>query len=169
MSSFLVEKDGPVTTITFNRPERRNCLDQHVILEFEHHLQAVRDDRECRALIVTGAGSAFCAGADTAMFKGATDAAEGLRANEVVDRNNRNRDRVRIGGRFCSAAADTRPAGQIHLGTKPDRRRKIRWRRRVVRSGVESVCARACHSADEGPQPGNRKPACHRARMPGKF
>jgi len=69
-SNFLIEKDGPVTTITFSRPERRNCLNQEVILEFEHHLQVVRDDRECRVLIVTGQGATFCAGADTALFKG---------------------------------------------------------------------------------------------------
>ena len=69
-SNFLIEKDGPVTTITFSRPERRNCLNQEVILEFERHLQVVRDDRECRVLIVTGQGATFCAGADTALFKG---------------------------------------------------------------------------------------------------
>jgi enoyl-CoA hydratase/carnithine racemase len=68
-SNFLIEKDGPITTITFSRPERRNCLNQEVILEFERHLQVVRDDRECRALIVTGQGATFCAGADTALFK----------------------------------------------------------------------------------------------------
>jgi enoyl-CoA hydratase len=67
--NFLVEKDGPITTITFNRPERRNCLDQDIILEFERYLHAVRDDRECRVLIVTGEGNAFCAGADSAAFK----------------------------------------------------------------------------------------------------
>src|SRR5258707_8843137 len=68
-SNFIIEKDGPVTTITFSRPERRNCLNQEVVLEFERHLQAVRDDRECRVLIVTGQGATFCAGADTALFK----------------------------------------------------------------------------------------------------
>jgi enoyl-CoA hydratase/carnithine racemase len=67
--NFIVEHDGPVTTITFNRPERRNCLDEAVILDFERRLQAVRDDRDCRVLIVTGKGTAFCAGADHAMFK----------------------------------------------------------------------------------------------------
>ena len=67
--NFLIENDGPTTTITFNRPERRNCLDDAVILDFERRIQAVRDDRECRVLIVTGKGAAFCAGADTAMFK----------------------------------------------------------------------------------------------------
>lgn len=67
--NFLVEHDGPITTITFNRPQKRNCLDEGVILEFEDHLHDVRDDRDCRVLIVTGRGNAFCAGADRAMFK----------------------------------------------------------------------------------------------------
>jgi enoyl-CoA hydratase len=67
--NFLVEKDGPITTITFNRPEWRNCLDENVILDFELLLHDVRDDRECRVLIVTGTGAAFCAGADKAMFE----------------------------------------------------------------------------------------------------
>jgi enoyl-CoA hydratase len=75
-ASFMVEKDGAITTITFNRPERRNCLNAEVILEFERHLHEVRDDRECRALIVTGTGAAFCAGADTAAFKGDAGAGE---------------------------------------------------------------------------------------------
>lgn len=76
--NFIVEHDGPITTITFNRPEKRNCLDEAVILDFERLLHAVRDDRECRVLIVTGKGTAFCAGADQAMFKGSgeIDAAE---------------------------------------------------------------------------------------------
>jgi enoyl-CoA hydratase/carnithine racemase len=77
-SNFLIEKDGPITTLMFSRPERRNCLNQEVVLEFERHLQAVRDDRECRVLIVTGQGATFCAGADTALFKseGAIDSRE---------------------------------------------------------------------------------------------
>ena len=61
---FLIERDGPITTITFNRPEKRNGLNGEVLAEFEHLLFGVRDDRSTRALIITGAGSVFCAGAD---------------------------------------------------------------------------------------------------------
>ena len=68
-SSFIFEKQGPITTITFSRPERRNCLNEEVILEFEKLLQTVRDDRETRALIVTGTGTAFCSGADLSGLK----------------------------------------------------------------------------------------------------
>jgi enoyl-CoA hydratase/carnithine racemase len=74
--NFLFEKDGPISTITFNRPERRNCLNREVILQFEKLLQDVRDDRATRVLIVTGAGTTFCAGADTSALKGVTDPKE---------------------------------------------------------------------------------------------
>jgi len=71
--NFIFDKAGPISTITFNRPERRNCLNEEVIFEFEDLLHRVRDDRETRALIVTGTGNSFCAGADLSMFKGAAD------------------------------------------------------------------------------------------------
>ena len=67
--NFIFDKQGPITTITFNRPERRNCLDEEVIFDFENLLHTVRDDRETRALIVTGTGTAFCAGADVSALK----------------------------------------------------------------------------------------------------
>ena len=62
--NFLFEKSGVITTITFNRPERRNCLDQEVMFELERLIHEIRDDRETRALIVTGTGTAFSAGAN---------------------------------------------------------------------------------------------------------
>jgi enoyl-CoA hydratase len=77
--NFLFEKDGPITTITFNRPERRNCMNREVMAEFERLIQQVRDDRETRVLIVTGTGAAFSAGADMAP------------AREVPDPNERQR------------------------------------------------------------------------------
>jgi enoyl-CoA hydratase/carnithine racemase len=77
---FLYEKDGSITTITFNRPERRNCMNRQVMLELEDLLRTVRDDRETRVLIVTGKGSAFSAGADMTAAKGITDPRERMRA-----------------------------------------------------------------------------------------
>jgi enoyl-CoA hydratase/carnithine racemase len=70
-SNFIFEKNGPITTITFSRPERRNCLNEEVIFDFENLLHSVRDDRETRALIVTGTGTAFCSGADLSVLKNA--------------------------------------------------------------------------------------------------
>ena len=78
--AFLYEKDGPVTTITFNRPERRNCMNRQVMTELEDLLRDVRNDRETRVLIVTGTGTAFSAGADMTAAKGISDPKERMRA-----------------------------------------------------------------------------------------
>ena len=74
--NFLIDKDGPIATLTFNRPERRNCMNIDVMLEMERMLLDFRDQRDVRALIITGAGSSFSAGADVSALKGVTDPAE---------------------------------------------------------------------------------------------
>jgi enoyl-CoA hydratase len=74
--NFLLEKDGPIATLAFNRPERRNCMNIEVMLEMERILLDFRDDRNVRSLIITGAGAAFSAGADVSALKGVTDPAE---------------------------------------------------------------------------------------------
>jgi enoyl-CoA hydratase/carnithine racemase len=77
--NFLFESDGPISTITFNRPERRNCMTREVMLEFESMIHRVRDTKETRALIVTGTGTAFSAGANLSGAKGVTDPRERMR------------------------------------------------------------------------------------------
>ena len=42
--SFLFEKDGPITTLTFNQPGRRNCMNHEVMREMEGLIRRVRDD-----------------------------------------------------------------------------------------------------------------------------
>jgi enoyl-CoA hydratase/carnithine racemase len=77
--NFEFETAGPISTITFSRPERRNCMTRDVMLEFEQLVLRVRDDRTTRVLIVTGQGSAFSAGADVSGGKGVEDPAERAR------------------------------------------------------------------------------------------
>ncbi len=77
--NFLFDVDGPIATITFNRPERRNCVNLEVLRELEDFIFQVRENREIRVLIVTGTGAAFCAGADMSNVKGVTDPAERVR------------------------------------------------------------------------------------------
>jgi enoyl-CoA hydratase len=60
----LLEAEGPIRTIRLNAPERRNALDLDLLAELEHAIAAVKADGEARALIVAGAGKAFCAGAN---------------------------------------------------------------------------------------------------------
>ncbi len=60
-----------IATITINRPERRNALDQEHYALLSAAWQRVRDEEEIRVAIVTGAGDkAFCAGADIKSFVG---------------------------------------------------------------------------------------------------
>src|SRR5271163_2535833 len=78
--NFLCETDGPITTITFNRPERRNCMTRDVMLEFEQLIFRVRDaGRDTRVLIVTGTGAAFSAGADVSGAKAIADPRERMK------------------------------------------------------------------------------------------
>jgi len=98
---FLFEKSGVVTTVTFNRPERRNCLDTEVILELERLIYEVRDDRETRALIVTGTGNAFSAGADLSAIRGIEDP----RQRDLVARERAGRRLPRLIGRVFEAIA----------------------------------------------------------------
>lgn len=84
--AFLYDKNGPITTITFNRPERRNCMNSRVMTELEDLLRDVRNDRETRILIVTGAGPVFSAGADMTNVKGITDRDELVRAFSTQNR-----------------------------------------------------------------------------------
>ena len=70
---------GPIATITFNRPERRNCLTREVLVELDDLLVRVGDDDDTRVLILTGTGAAFCAGADISGGKDLPDSTERMK------------------------------------------------------------------------------------------
>lgn len=65
---LLFDRDGEVTTITLNRPEVHNALDRKLSSELNHAVRAVREDRECRIMVLRGAGDTFCAGDDIKEF-----------------------------------------------------------------------------------------------------
>ncbi len=60
----LYELRHDVGWITLNQPERRNALSDDVVTGLLAHLRAAIDDTRVRVIVITGAGSAFCAGAD---------------------------------------------------------------------------------------------------------
>lgn len=65
MDYILYEQhDEHIAVITLNRPERLNALGSQMRLELEEALPTVARDPEVRVAITTGAGRAFCAGAD---------------------------------------------------------------------------------------------------------
>ncbi len=62
--AILYELRRDAAWITLNRPERRNALSEEIVLGLRTHLAAAIADAHVRFIVVTGAGSAFCAGAD---------------------------------------------------------------------------------------------------------
>ncbi|MQF49119.1 hypothetical protein FIM08_04410 [SAR202 cluster bacterium AC-647-N09_OGT_505m] len=58
------EREGHVAIITLNRPERLNALNANLRLEFRSTLNQVASTDNIRAVILTGSGRGFCAGAD---------------------------------------------------------------------------------------------------------
>jgi enoyl-CoA hydratase/carnithine racemase len=62
----LLTRVGAVLTVTLNRPHRKNALDEEAFTQLQEALVAVGRDETVRAVVLTGAGGDFCAGADLA-------------------------------------------------------------------------------------------------------
>jgi enoyl-CoA hydratase/carnithine racemase len=69
MSELLVENHGAVRILTMNRPEKRNALNQALTQALLDGLHAADADESVCCIVLTGAGRAFCAGADLSEFK----------------------------------------------------------------------------------------------------
>ncbi|MBY0278815.1 enoyl-CoA hydratase/isomerase family protein, partial [Candidatus Binatia bacterium] len=67
----LLERHGAVAILTLNRPERLNAFAASTSRALVAHLDAVRRDDTIRAVLLTGAGRGFCAGADLKALGGA--------------------------------------------------------------------------------------------------
>ena len=63
-TTIHLEKRGGVAWLVLNRPERLNALNQTMLGEINHALDLVEADEQLRAVVVTGAGSAFSSGFD---------------------------------------------------------------------------------------------------------
>ena len=61
---LLARYEGRVAVLTFNRPDARNALHPEMYGAFERLLPQLADDPQVGALMLTGAGCAFCAGGD---------------------------------------------------------------------------------------------------------
>ena len=69
MDPIGVAQQGAVTRITIQRPERLNALDVASMRELKRALQGATLDPACRAVLLTGAGRAFCAGGDVGVME----------------------------------------------------------------------------------------------------
>ncbi len=73
---FMLSKTERIATLTFNRPEKRNPLNEEILRELEEMLHQVRDDPQVRVMIFTGSGNTFSAGADLSQIRGISDEQE---------------------------------------------------------------------------------------------
>lgn len=74
----LYERRGDIALITLNRPRALNAVNGALATAVGKHLEEANDDDEVRVVVITGAGRAFCAGADLkALAAGEDTSAEG--------------------------------------------------------------------------------------------
>lgn len=78
--------DGGILTITMSRPDKRNALNPEMMEDLTHAFMLAGDDPGCRVVMLTGSGSAFCAGLDL-------DHLETLRA-KTPDEHRRDSERI---------------------------------------------------------------------------
>jgi len=131
MSFVQVERPQPqVALVTLDRPERMNAMAFDVMVPLREALEAVSGDNEVRVVVLTGAGSAFCSGADledpgrVPAIDGLTLPTIALRSMELLDNVILTLRRMHqpviaavngpaIGGGFCLAlACDIRIAAE---------------------------------------------------------
>ncbi|MBK8302560.1 MAG: enoyl-CoA hydratase/isomerase family protein [Chloracidobacterium sp.] len=64
MPEILIENNGSVRTVTLNRPDKRNALNDELIAALKGALREADGDESLRAIVICGAGKDFCSGAD---------------------------------------------------------------------------------------------------------
>jgi enoyl-CoA hydratase/carnithine racemase len=75
METLQVERSGGIVTVTFDRPEKKNAINMPMWRELQQLGRDLVDDPDARCVVFTGAGGAFCSGADVS--GGDADAATG--------------------------------------------------------------------------------------------
>ncbi len=88
---ILYDVDGPILTVTLNRPDKLNAFTATMGVELADAFRRADEDDAIRAVIVTGAGRGFCAGADISGGANTFDASAGssVALGERVDRVDR--------------------------------------------------------------------------------
>ena len=82
METVRVETWGPATRVVLHRPEARNAFNETLISELTQAFGSIPSP--CRAVVLTGEGPAFCAGADVAWMKKSKDFTEDENAKDAA-------------------------------------------------------------------------------------
>jgi 2-(1,2-epoxy-1,2-dihydrophenyl)acetyl-CoA isomerase len=80
VSNVRLELSDGVATLTLNRPDARNAVNVALARELDEHTQTIADDASVRAVLLRGAGPAFCVGGDLRSIGGEADMATELHA-----------------------------------------------------------------------------------------
>jgi enoyl-CoA hydratase len=79
-----IERHDEVALVTLQRPEKRNALSIDLRLELADAFTRLSDDNEVGCVVLTGAGTAFCAGMDTTQFGGDRSNREALVESSIA-------------------------------------------------------------------------------------
>ncbi len=120
----LYQVNGRVATITLNRPDKLNAWTAVMESEVRGHFTDAERDDNVRAIILTGAGRGFCAGADISLLSGVAEKGLDERGREQALRNS---------------------SGASRAGTRPDFRRKYSYF-----PSIEKPIIAAINGADVG-------------------
>jgi enoyl-CoA hydratase/carnithine racemase len=85
METILVERADGVVTITLNRPAKKNAINGRMWDELLETFLAVADNVDDRVLVITGAGGAFCSGADLTDLGGNDDVAQLVKMRHIAN------------------------------------------------------------------------------------
>lgn len=77
--------EGPVATVTLNRPDKLNAFTVAMVDELREVLRLVTGSEQARCIVLTGAGRAFCAGADLEVLRDIHDRRDETLARQLVD------------------------------------------------------------------------------------
>lgn len=117
--SVLVEKHGPITILSIDRPQRRNAVDRPTAEALAEALRAFEADDQARVAVLTGAGGTFCAGADLAAV-----AEGGERSNRLQEEGDgpMGPSRMQLGKPLIAAIEGHAVAGGLELALLADLR-----------------------------------------------
>jgi enoyl-CoA hydratase/carnithine racemase len=124
---ILYSVDDKVATITLNRPDRMNAWTPTMERDVRHAMEAAAADDGVRVIVLTGAGRAFCAGADM-------DALKGLDPNDIKRR----------GGDLPAFDMNRRPDWQTRYGFYPSIAKPIIGMLNGATAGIGLVHALYC-------------------------
>src|SRR5689334_4816814 len=86
---LLVDRaENGVATLTLNRPEALNALDEELKVALRDRLEELTNDPSVRAVVVTGAGRAFCVGQDLREHVASLESGEGASLSTVSEHYN---------------------------------------------------------------------------------